>query len=345
MKALALVCFAVLLVGLAGCAWMYSAPAPLRTEAAPASPTGRASTLLVLMPGRGDKASAFAEHGFITDLRASGLAFDVVAVDAHIGYYMKETIVERMSTDVLQPARAQYKQIWIVGASMGGLGALIVASRLPGAVDRIFLLSPYLGPNSLMRDIEAAGGPARWMPTDSNDPVPARLALAEAHREPGSPNAADDARVRAAGRMAPNHRLLAQLLPADRVFEVDGKHGWVSWRQLWQRGGKRRSRAVSCRARSEPADETEPELSIADFIGTTVADARSFRTSTHCGYIEAVTSRVMPAACASPSSAAVVRGRRIRLHRSRGRPQHRDEQPPRTLSSPPLPRRPGRSPR
>jgi len=235
-KVLVLVCFAVLLVGLAGCAWMYSAPAPLRTEAAPASPTSRASTLLVLMPGRGDKASAFAEHGFITDLRASGLAFDVVAVDAHIGYYMKETIVERMSTDVLQPARAQYKQIWIVGASMGGLGALIIASRLPGAVDRIFLLSPYLGPDSLMRDIEAAGGPARWTPTDPNDPYQRVWRWLKGYREPGAPMPPMMLGFARQEGMAPNHRLLAQLLPAERVFEVDGKHGWVSWRQLWQRG-------------------------------------------------------------------------------------------------------------
>ena len=34
--------------------------------------------------------------------------------------------------------------------------------------------------------------------------------------------------------MAPNHRLLAQILPADRVFEVDGQHGWIAWRQLWK---------------------------------------------------------------------------------------------------------------
>ena len=227
---------APLLVSLAGCAWMYTAPTPLHTEAAAASPTGRASTLLVLMPGRGDKASAFAEHGFISDLRASGLAFDVVAVDAHMGYYMKETIVERMWTDVLQPARAQYKQIWIVGASMGGLGALIVASRLPGAVDRMFLLSPYLGPDSLMRDIAAAGGPARWTPTDLDDPYQRVWRWLQRYREPGAPMPPMMLGFARQEGMAPNHRLLAQLLPADRVFEVDGKHGWVTWRQLWQRG-------------------------------------------------------------------------------------------------------------
>jgi pimeloyl-ACP methyl ester carboxylesterase len=226
---------ALLLLGVSGCAWMYSAPVPLHTESYPASATGPASTLLVLMPGRGDAATAFAEHGFIADLRAAGMAVDVVAPDASMGYYMKETIVERMWTDVLAPARQRYKQIWLVGVSMGGLGSLIIASRLPGAVDRLILLSPYLGPNSLIRDIEAAGGPARWTPTDLGNPYQRVWKWLQQYRQPGAavpPMTLGFARQES---MAPGHRMLAQLLPADRVFEVDGGHGWASWRQLWQR--------------------------------------------------------------------------------------------------------------
>jgi len=215
------------------CAWMYSAPVPLHTESYQALPNARASTLLVLMPGRGDKGADWAAHGFVSDLRAAGLTFDVVATDAHIGYYMKETIVERMRDDVLAPARQQYKQIWIVGASMGGLGALIVASRLPGAVDRVILLSPYLGPNSLIRDIEAAGGPARWTPTDLTDPYQRIWQWLQKYREPNAPMPPMYLGFARQEGMAPNHRLLAQLLPADRVFEVDGEHGWIAWQKLW----------------------------------------------------------------------------------------------------------------
>ena len=225
----------LLCLGLSGCAWMYSAPVPLHTESYPVSATSPASTLLVLMPGRGDKATAFAEHGFVTDLRAAGLAVDVVAADAHMGYYMKETIVERMWTDVLAPARQRYKQIWIVGVSMGGLGSLIVASKLPGAVDRVILLSPYLGPNSLVREIEAAGGPARWTPTDLSDPYQRVWKWLQQYREAGAPMPPLTLGFARQESLATAHRQLAQLLPADRVFEVDGGHNWVSWRQLWQR--------------------------------------------------------------------------------------------------------------
>lgn len=225
----------LLLLGVSGCAWMYSAPAPLHTETYAVSTAGPASTLLVLMPGRGDKATAFAEHGFLDDLRAAGLAVDVVAVDARLGYYLKNTIVTRMWTDVLAPARQRYKQIWILGVSMGGLGSLIVASKLPGAVDRIILLSPYLGPGSLISDIEAAGGPAHWTPTDLSDPYQVVWKWLQQYGEPGAPVPPMTLGFARQESLAPGQRLLAQLLPADSVFEVDGGHNWVSWRQLWQR--------------------------------------------------------------------------------------------------------------
>jgi len=229
-------CPALLLAAcVSGCAWMYSAPVPLHTESYPAAATARASTLLVLMPGRGDTAGDWAAHGFVEDLRAAGLSFDVVATNATIGYYMKETIVDRVWKDVLEPARQQgYKQIWIVGASMGGLGSLIIASRLPGLVDRVVLLSPYLGPSSLIRDIAAAGGPARWKPTDLSDPYQRVWQWLRKYAEPGTPMPPMFLGFARQEGMAPNHRLLAQILPADRVFEVDGKHGWIAWRQLWQ---------------------------------------------------------------------------------------------------------------
>ena len=75
-----------LLLAVSGCAWMYSAPVPLHTESYAAAAPAHASTLLVLMPGRGDSAGDWAAHGFISDLHAAGLSFDVVSTNATIGY-------------------------------------------------------------------------------------------------------------------------------------------------------------------------------------------------------------------------------------------------------------------
>jgi pimeloyl-ACP methyl ester carboxylesterase len=231
-------CFVALplLLAVSGCAWMYAAPVPLRTELYPASAGAQARTLLVLLPGRGDDMTDFASHGFIDDLRAAGASVDVVAVDARIGYYMKETIVDRLWTDVLEPARKKgYRQIWIAGISMGGLGTLAVASTIPGAADRLILLAPYLGPKRLIGDIEAAGGPARWTPTDTADPYQRIWQWLKKYREPGTVMPKMTLAFGDKDSLAPGLRLLAQLLPADQVLHVDGGHNWVAWRQLWQR--------------------------------------------------------------------------------------------------------------
>ena len=226
----------LLLAGLSGCAWMYSAPVPLKTQLYPASASGQARTLLVLLPGRGDAMTAFAEHGFVDDLRAAGAPVDVLAVDARIGYYVKETIVDRLWTDVLEPARRQgYAHVWIAGVSMGGLGTLAVASAKPGAADRLILLAPYVGPQRLLTDIEAAGGPARWTPTDPADPYQRIWLWLKKYREPGTIMPKMTLAFGEQDALAPGHRLLAQLLPADQVLRADGGHNWVVWRQLWQR--------------------------------------------------------------------------------------------------------------
>jgi enterochelin esterase-like enzyme len=225
-----------LLLAASGCAWMYSAPVPVRTQLYPASANAQARTLLVLLPGRGDDVKSFAEHGFVDDLRAAGASMDVIAVDARIGYYMKETIVDRLWTDVLEPARRRgYQQIWIAGISMGGLGTLAVASTIPRAADRLILLAPYVGPSSLIKDIEAAGGPARWTPTNAADPYQRIWQWLKRYREPGATMPKMTLAFGDQDKLAPGLRQLAQLLPADQVMHVDGGHNWATWRELWRR--------------------------------------------------------------------------------------------------------------
>jgi hypothetical protein len=38
-----------------------------------------------------------------------------------------------------------------------------------------------------------------------------------------------------ADRFAANHRLLADALPAGRVFTTEGGHDWPQWSQLWRK--------------------------------------------------------------------------------------------------------------
>lgn len=87
--------------------------------------TSPAARLLVLLPGRWDRVGDFERRGFIADARRANLAADIVAVDAHLGYYRRGTILERLRADVLAPARDRgYPSVWLVGICMDGTGAI-----------------------------------------------------------------------------------------------------------------------------------------------------------------------------------------------------------------------------
>ena len=229
---------ALALVALCGpsCSHLLPTPTPLRTSAHPANPSSRANTLVVFLPGRGDSKEDFKAKGLLSQLSASGVEADVVAVDAHLGYYFKRSIIDRLSEDVIEPARQQgYRRIVVVGISLGGLGALLLERDRPGSVYALVLLSPYLGDRkALLEEIRAAGGAEKWAagrPLRSGevqDEIWTFLGQ-RAHTLPPTWLLTGEK-----DRLLPGQRLLAGLLPPENVRITDGAHKWATWRALWK---------------------------------------------------------------------------------------------------------------
>ena len=123
--------------------------------------------LIIFVPGIGDVLEDYEANGFIEAVLQSRAPADMIVVDAHFGYYLRRTVVERLRQDVIKPARAGdgYKKIWIVGISLGGFGALRYASEYPGDVDALVLLAPYLGYAPIIGEIATAGGVRQWQPS------------------------------------------------------------------------------------------------------------------------------------------------------------------------------------
>ncbi|HXU46864.1 MAG TPA: alpha/beta hydrolase, partial [Thermoanaerobaculia bacterium] len=155
------------------------------------------------------------------------------------GYYREASIIDRLHDDVIAPARARgVETIWLAGISLGGLGASLYARDRPGEIDGLALIAPYLGEDEILEEIEKAGGPRAWHPE-------AALAGEDVHRlwiwfqgyaGSAGPTAAHPTLLLAFGegdRLRRGQRLLARLLPPERVVTARGGHFWATWRRLW----------------------------------------------------------------------------------------------------------------
>ncbi len=235
---IALASLAVALATLSGCVlFVGKTPTPIPSLPSTTSPGGSASTLIVFLHGRGGSVTDFEKYGFAEILKEAAISADIVSVNSHLGYYIKRTIVDRLWTDILQPARKQgYKRIVLVGLSLGGLGALLTEREHPGAVDTLVLIAPYLGDNTkLFARITSVGGPAAWAAGRDlheggvEEQIWTFLGLKYTTLPPtwllyGKNDP-----------LAIGHDRLASLLPTGRVLHIEGGHDWPTWRALWRK--------------------------------------------------------------------------------------------------------------
>jgi pimeloyl-ACP methyl ester carboxylesterase len=222
----------------AGCGLFFPAPTPMRTINRLADSPHAGRCVMVFLPGFGDDERAFLDHGFDDALRARSLHVEAIFTAATYGYYAKRTILGRLREDVVNPALAHgYEQIWLVGVSMGGLGALLLAKEPDTHVAGALLLAPYLGEDDLLREVDRAGGIARWEPGPPRDQDYQRDLWRFLKSVAQHPEAAPAIYLAAGDRdkLAQGHRLLAASLPPGRVFSIPGRHDWKTWSILWAR--------------------------------------------------------------------------------------------------------------
>ena len=209
---------------------------PLRVLTDLASPGGRAPSLMVLLPGALQTPETLLEEGMVAAVRARGLALDIALVDPSLGTVNEATdgsVAARLDA-LLASARQDYRGLWLGGISLGGLMALAHAARHPGRVDGMFLLSPYPGNRLLTAAIEAAGGPVAWAAANETNEADDEETAWRWLAENGAAGQPEIYFAHAsADRFAAGQRLMAQMLPPQRVERIDGGHDWPSWRKLW----------------------------------------------------------------------------------------------------------------
>jgi hypothetical protein len=204
-----------------------------------AKPGEHSQRLFVFLPGRRDRASDFVGRGFITLAQNRVPALDCVAVDATLGYYLDGSVADRLQREIIEPARMLgYREIWIVGVSMGGLGAFFHEKAHPGDVNGLILLAPFVGDElKLFAEIDAAGGPANWARSEpASSPRGNRSKyqrelwrfLGRLQMDEANPLQIWVAYGNA-DRLRPGIERLRRIIPPERVFQLAGGHTWEVW--------------------------------------------------------------------------------------------------------------------
>lgn len=229
--------FAAAVVLVLGCS-PPRARAPLETLSFARQGAAGHRLLIVFLPGNGDAPGAFERRGLVAAVRKRGVPADMIAVNAHLGYYLNGSFILRLRTDVIEPAQAQgYERIWLVGNSLGAYGSLAYLGAHRADVAGVVLLGPFIGDRAVLDEVRQAGGLEHWDP-GSGEPTEWQkglmLLLKDYQRHP------DDYPPIYLGfgskdRFSPSQRFLAGMLPAGRVLEVQGGHEWWTWSALWDR--------------------------------------------------------------------------------------------------------------
>lgn len=194
-----------------------------------------AHRLVVVLPGRGDDLGALGRSGIADAVHGAWPDADVLLAELAIGYYRAGVGPKRLHDDVIEPARARgYREIWLIGASMGGMGVLLYDLTYPGELDGLVLLAPYLGDRPILEEIDAAGGIAQW------NAGPRQALRADTfqrelwrHIQGWSRDPATARRVWLAygdaDRLRDAMPVLTPALCAGQILVRDGGHAWRVW--------------------------------------------------------------------------------------------------------------------
>lgn len=235
-KMLSIICLAMPLL-LTACLPGGRTETKIPFEKISSSRTATSKILVVVLPGRGDDVANLKASDIAESIRSELPEADVMLAGITFAYYMEGRMPQRLREEIMLPARERgYQEIWLVGASMGGMGALMYDREYPGDADGLVLLAPYLGSKKVLEQIDKAGGLQSWEP----GPMPATVDRNNVDRELWRHLKSWQVQGNSRGKdvwlaYGDKDKLkaatppLQKLLPPEQVFERPGGHAWVVW--------------------------------------------------------------------------------------------------------------------
>ena len=197
--------------------------------------TGKRS-LVVLFPTMGGKGSHYETQGFLDEVWERDFEASMEVLDVKPSLYLGSRIVELVKTEVIEPAKAEgYKEIYLIGISLGGHGALLYATTHPEDIDGIVVLAPFISGDLVSEAIEEAGGLDTWedcpfLGWEYACNVWKSLQVYVSDSENQKKIVLGFGRE---DKFVDQCRVLADVLLPEQVFTVPGGHDWETWKKLF----------------------------------------------------------------------------------------------------------------
>jgi Putative esterase len=227
---------AIFLLLFLGCGNMGDRRVAIPVQLREAKQASALAPLVVVLPGRADNVEVMSKFGIAEAIQRSWPSAEVLLTSATLDYYLDGGLERRLHEEIILPARKRgVTEIWLVGASLGGMGALLYERAHPGEVQGIVLLAPYLGKTKLLREIAEAGGIHSWNPGIEPQPMSASTYQRELWRYLKSLSLQPERAARIWIAFGDQDRLskaipvIAPLLPGDHILERPGAHKWSVW--------------------------------------------------------------------------------------------------------------------
>ncbi|HUR39708.1 MAG TPA: hypothetical protein VM240_00920 [Verrucomicrobiae bacterium] len=191
--------------------------------------------LVVVLPGFAFDHDDLRDKGVATAIQKGWPSADVALVGATFPYYRTGVLVEKLHAQVIAPARAAgYRQVWLAGGSMGGMGTLLYEQAHPGELTGLVILSPFLGSDDLLDEIREAGL-ERWSAGELSPVVDGDNYQRHVWKMIQGWGARPDPAARvwlACGTEDPlfkDVQVMAPVVPKDQYLPSPGGHSWDYW--------------------------------------------------------------------------------------------------------------------
>lgn len=234
-----------LLMFLAGCAAGGDVRKPIPSDFVAARQT--ADRLVIVLPGRGDNLASLQDKGVATIIQKAWPDADVILTGLTMPFYRQGRASSRLHDEIIQPARRDgNREIWLLGISLGGMGALLYEHDYPGQIDGLLLFSPYLGDGKIQQEIRDAGGLKAWNPGPEKglSSETFQRELWRTLKNFAAQNQQKNATWIAYGADEPFRKpieMVSPYLPSNQILMMPGKHDWSLWipaiEQLLEKAG------------------------------------------------------------------------------------------------------------